>query len=152
MRLFLVLVLVLVPGLGCKDDTGKPKAPPPTATQPEPASPPAPDPAPPAEEPPAPATRSQQALATRQAALTRVAVIARKYQGDCAALSSAAVTLGNELRATAEVRIELDPADAAAEQRQMEQVLAIVLKAGGGCEPAALEPITAQLSDNPSSR
>ncbi|MBL9018094.1 MAG: hypothetical protein JNL83_28165 [Myxococcales bacterium] len=149
-------VLVLVLALGCKtDDASQPK---PTAARPaatSPSTPPPPPPeartAPPPEAPPEP-TKSQQALAARMAVLSKVTIAAKKNQGDCAALASAAVALGNDMRATAGVRADLDAADAAIEKRQLDQALAMVLKAARGCETAALDPLTDQLSDSASSK
>ena len=142
MRLALVLVLVL----GCKTDE-TPKPAPSKQTTLAPTQPSTPDPA----TEPAP-TKSQQALAQRMAVLSKVAVTAKKHQGDCKGLADAIPALADSIRTTASLRADLDASDGAIEHGQMAQALAIVLSAGRGCETAGLDPLTDQLSDSASSK
>lgn len=152
-----VLVLVLVLGLGCKtDDTPKASSPSPSPPSPRtaPTPPATPAPPPPAEPPPVePApTKSQKALAIRMEAIGKVAITAKKHQGDCKGLSEAVAALARDVRATASVRADLDEADAAIDRRQMAKALSMVLSASKGCETAAFDPLTDQLSESASSK
>ncbi len=81
------------------------------------------------------------------AAIDKVAITAKKHQGDCKGLADAVSTLAESIRATAPVRSDLDESDAAIDRRQTAHALSMVLSASKGCDTAAFDPLTEQLTE-----
>ena len=134
-----VLSLLVLAG-ACKTDEQPKPAPAKLEVAPSPKPAPAP---PPAEPPPPEPTRSQQALEKRGAVFSKVAVTAKKNQGNCVKLAEAAAALGDEVRGVAALRGDLTREDAETDLSGSNRALQAWLELSVDCKDASkLEPVT----------